>query len=107
MSHSDGDEHVCGQSTYNDNFVSLSFSFPHYGQAVKVHIETTLDQASDDESWGIANFLIETSMDDCTDIAYSSDFTSDLQEGWEIENANLDNVTTCNECVCPVSWFCD
>jgi hypothetical protein len=96
MSYSDGDTDYCGGSWY-DNIVPMSFTIDHYAQGVEIVVETSLDQTGDDESWGLANFKITTSMaDDCTELIYASDFTSDLQDGWIIDGATLDNVTECD-----------
>ena len=98
MAHADGTTSSCG-ATWSDSFVPLSFTFLHYGQSVKVMVTSSLDSAGTDESWGIANFRIESSLDNCTSVAYSSSFADDGTEGWTITNALLDDVTSCGECV--------
>jgi hypothetical protein len=100
MSSTDGTTNVCGSSTWSDNFVPLTFTIPHYGQAMTVKVTASLDQATTDESWGLADVRIESSLDDCTSTVYSSSFSNDGADGWTITGALLgDEVTICGECV--------
>lgn len=86
--------HICG-NTAKETIHPVSVSFPHFAQGVSVMLTSSINQAGTDESWGIANFKITTALEDCTDLLYASDFSSDLLDGWDINNAAIDNVTMC------------
>ena len=51
---------ICGQNynEWNENIVDIDVTFNHIDSAAKVTITTTLDQAADDESWGVRDFQL-------------------------------------------------
>ena len=85
---------LCGNGA-KETIHPVSVSFPHYAQGVSIMVTTSINQAGTDESWGIANFKITTALEDCAHVLYASDFSSDLVDGWDINNAAINNVTTC------------
>ena len=89
---------VCGSTSTGSNelFVPVKLTFAHYGQTVTFKVSAVLSSAATDESWGIANFKVTTSMDSCTSLAWASDFVSDGTTGWTIQNAALAKVSTCD-----------
>ncbi len=96
MSSADGDP-VCGGTATNSDelFVPVKLTFAHYGQSVRFRVSAVLNSAATDESWGIANFKVTTSLDKCTQTVYASDFASDGTAGWTITDATSAKVSTC------------
>ena len=98
MSSADGDA-VCGSSTTNHDelVVPVKMTFAHYGQTATFLVNTSLDSSASDESWGIANFKVTTSVDNCTAAVYTSDFASEGTGGWIIQKATSASgiTTTC------------
>lgn len=92
-------EAMCGSSNSNwdEEFVPIEMTFDHFAQGIKIYVTTDLSSGATDESWGLANFKITTEMDECDTLVYASDFRKNLLEGWEIENANIDNITMCGK----------
>ena len=100
MSGADGDA-LCGSTTTNHDelVVNVKMTFPHYGQSATFLVNTSLDSSTKDESWGIANFKVTTSMDACSAAVYTSDFASEGTGGWIIRSATgasaSSTTTTC------------
>ena len=47
------------------------------------------------QAWGLSSFKVTTKLDSCTEIVYTSDFTTDKTAGWVIQGGLLNSVSTC------------
>ncbi|CAD8106425.1 unnamed protein product [Paramecium sonneborni] len=81
---------VCGTSS-NDIFINVELTFPHYLTSTTIIISNTLDQSSNDESFGVRDIEIFVQNSMCGDTI--------VQEYEECDDGNLYPFDGCFNCV--------